>query len=134
MFKIPKNDSRFVWTNHAVGKMLHYGLSAQKVRSILSGYKRKEEGIAPNTVAVMKPAGSAKNPAEIWVMYQTENQKSSQRNKFGAGQVMVGGQKIIVISAWRYPGVSPVGKPIAIPEDVLAELENFNGGETAAEI
>jgi len=29
----------------------------------------------------------------------------------------------VVISAWRYPGVSPVGKQIPIPADILEELK-----------
>jgi hypothetical protein len=33
--------------------------------------------------------------------------------------------KIIIISAWRYPGVSPAGKKIEIPEDVLADLRDI---------
>ena len=28
-----------------------------------------------------------------------------------------------IISAWRYPGVSPVGKRIPIPDEILMEIE-----------
>lgn len=49
---------------------------------------------------------------EIWVMYQTKTQK-------GEG-------KILIISAWRYPGVSPLGEPIPIPEDVFNDLKLMN--------
>ncbi len=129
MFKIPKNDGRFVWTNHVVGKMMFYGLSAQKIKSILSNYKRKEEGIAPDTIAVMQPAGSKKRPSEIWVMYQRANQKSKVKNQNFGNQ-----SAVKIISAWRYPGTSPAGKRLEIPEDVLAELENFDRGGAASEI
>lgn len=125
---IPKNDDRFIWTNHVVGKMMHYGLSAQKVKSVLNDYKRKEEGIAPNTVAVMKSAGSAKRPAEVWVMYQRVNPVGSRE---GARRKPA---RIRVISAWRYPGKSPIGRTIHIPDDTLELLQDLNDGEPAAEV
>jgi hypothetical protein len=33
--------------------------------------------------------------------------------------------KVTIISAWRYPGISPKGRNIPIPEDVLSELEKI---------
>ncbi|MBI4836902.1 MAG: hypothetical protein HY813_00640 [Candidatus Portnoybacteria bacterium] len=88
---------------------------------------------------------------EIWVMYQTKSQNSRLRQGFG-GQAkfksqkcsskfkinsdkthyeqdfMSGGYgpKIIVISAWRYPGVSQKGEPIPIPEDILNDLRSMD--------
>ena len=32
-------------------------------------------------------------------------------------------QKKKIITAWRYPGISPIGEPIPIPDDILAEIE-----------
>ena len=69
-FKLPKNSEQFVWTNHSIDKMRQYGLSEQRVRSVLHTPKRKEEGIAPNTSAVMQSTGTKKNPTEVWVMFQ----------------------------------------------------------------
>ena len=66
--------------------------------------KRVEEGIAENTIGVMQPSTNIKKPTEVWVMYQKR------------------GIKKIIISAWRYPGISPIGKKITIPQDILEEL------------
>ncbi len=52
----------------------------------------------------MQPANT-KKPTEIWLMYQ----------QFG--------QKKRIISAWRYPGISPQGEPVPIPEDIVEELK-----------
>lgn len=95
-FKIPKDTQGLAWTKLAVQKMMFYGLSAMKVQSILSRYDRMEQGIADNTVAVMKKAGSKKNPQEIWVMYQDKEAVLDN----------IKPKKRIVITAWRYPGVS----------------------------
>lgn len=67
--------------------------------------KRLEIGVVPDTVAGMQPAGS-KKPQEIWVMWADIG-----KNKFGP-------KKKIIISAWRYPGVSPIHEPPPIPDDV----------------
>jgi hypothetical protein len=104
LFKLPKNDSEIVWTSHAIEKMKYYGLSENKIRNVLWRPARTEEGIAPQTIAIMQPYGSQKHPKEIWVMYQ----EFSQQNK----------KKKRIISAWRYPAVSPKGKEIYIPDDV----------------
>ena len=85
--------------------MRQYRISEGLVRRIIRSPKRMEEGVAPDTVAVMQPAGH-KRPYEVWVMYQKK-------------------PKIIVISAWRYPGISPVRAAVPIPADVLAELRSM---------
>jgi hypothetical protein len=109
-------DKKYAWTNHILQKMCFYRLSESRVRRILRNPKRIEEGIAPNTVASMQPSGSkrktlrqAQGKEEIWVMWQKKNENN---------------KKLILISAWRYPGTSPVGKPIKIPEDILEDLRN----------
>jgi hypothetical protein len=103
----PKNDAKYLWTNHVARKMRYYGLSEQRVRRVLRSHQRVEEGVAPKTIAVMSGAGSSKRPHEIWVMYQLDGKKKK------------------IISAWRYPGRSPVGKKIEIPPDVLKDLKEF---------
>lgn len=110
------------WTNHSKRKMDYYRLSENRLKRVLNNAKRKEMGIAPGTVAVMQPAstrvrsstrgGPAKKgwSSEIWVMYQ--NLKNN---------------KIRIITAWRYPGKSPIRGPIPIPEEILGELgEDIN--------
>jgi len=66
---------------------------------------------------------------EIWVMYQTKNQKSknkvtTQNSKLKDLQDKINSnKKITIISAWRYPGVSPKKNPI--PEEIMRELEEI---------
>lgn len=119
-----KSDKKYVWTNHVLQKMRFYRLSESRVRRILRNPKRVEEGIAPDTVACMQLSGSRKRAEEIWVMWQKSvNRKqltaNNERKKGGFGWTQ---GKIMIISAWRYPGISPVNKPIQIPEDVLEDL------------
>ncbi|MDP3015084.1 MAG: hypothetical protein Q8N28_01580 [bacterium] len=93
------------WTKHAQAKMRFYGLSEQRVRRVLNSPKRTEEGIAPNTVAMMQPAliktkdGKQTWSQEIWVMVQ----------------------KLKIISVWRYPGRTKPGEPL--PVDILSEIK-----------
>ena len=61
-------------------------------------------------------------------MYQIINQKakkdlSSFQNQ-EKGKNLFGNRsfKIKIISAWKYPGISPKGKSIPIPEEILEEL------------
>lgn len=103
--KEPKNTDKIYWTEHSKEKMKFYGLSEARLKRILRHPQREEKGVAPRTAAVMQKAGTKKRPTEIWLMYQIAKNK----------------EKIIVISAWRYPGISPMGEP-PIPEDVLKYL------------
>ena len=105
-FKEPKNDKRFYWTRHVKEKMRYYRLSEGLLRRILKSPARQEKGIAPRTIALMQPART-KKPSEIWLMYQLVGQKKK------------------MISAWRYPGISPQGEPIPIPEDVVDILKKI---------
>ncbi len=107
-FKIPKDTKSLAWTKNALSKMMLYGLSAQKVKAVLSRHDRVEQGIAENTIAVMKKAGSVKHSQEIWVMYQDKDKKR------------------IVIAAWRYTGISK--ERIPIPGGIADELKNIDGG------
>ncbi len=112
--KQPKNSDKYYWTQHVWYKMQQYGISEQTVRRIIRNPERVEEGIVPDTIAVCQRRGK-KNKYEIWVMYQ-ERKKSKLKNVKG---------KIVVITTWRYPGISPKGKPISIPDDILEEIMGF---------
>ncbi|MEK9183729.1 MAG: hypothetical protein AAB890_01505 [Patescibacteria group bacterium] len=110
------------WTNHAQEKMRFYHLSEQRVRRALNSPKRVEEGIAPNTVAMMQVAGSKKHPYEIWVMIQKLNQNLKIKNQNYNSKFKNSGIKII--SAWKYPGRTKPGEPL--PEEILRELRSLN--------
>lgn len=120
-FRLPKNDKDYYWTSHSKSKMLYYRLSEQKIKTILGNPERTESGVAPKTLAVMVRNDKStclsrrqERKEEIWVMYQImkiQNPKFKIKNK-----------KKIIISVWRYPGVSKK-RDIPIPEDVLKELE-----------
>ena len=113
-YRTPKNSPKYHWTSHVVEKMRYYGLSANRVIRVVRNPARVEEGIVDSTIAVMQPSGSGKHPFEIWVMY-AQNSKATKRLDQPA--------KKVIISAWRYPGVSPKGNIIPIPDDIKAELE-----------
>lgn len=150
LIKFPKDDKYFSWTRHIKNKMIFYGLSESRIKSVLKSPKRKEEGIAPNTTAVMKRNDRGKKKEEIWVMYATASQSQTNADlKRGQTQtetrtdarksiatVAISQRKsaysprksaarMLMISAWRYPGVSKPGKEIPIPADILNELEKI---------
>ena len=108
----PQDSDQITWTKHSLEKMRFYNLSENRLKRALRNPSRKEEGIAPETLAVMQRAGSRKHPTEIWLMYQIIKSK-------------VKSQRLKIISAWRYPGISPKGKEIPIPRDILEELEKI---------
>lgn len=101
----PRDDNKYKWTNHVKRKMAFYGLSGDRIKRIIRNPTRAEEGVALETIAVMQKAGTNKKPTEVWAMYaQRENRK-------------------IIITAWKYPGISPVRGQIPIPLDILDELK-----------
>lgn len=102
--RLPKDDERCSWTSHVFMKMMQYGISESRIKRIIRYPKRIEEGIVPETVAVMQPAGT-KRYQEIWVMYVLKN------------------RKFRIITTWRYPGKSPERDPI--PEDVIEEVRKL---------
>ena len=112
-----KPKGGLLFTSHSRYKMSQYGLSEQKVRSIIRNPKRIETGIVPKTVAVMQPVspkligGKEVWKQEVWVMY------IQKKNKLLPGNL---GDSLRIISAWRYPGISPKRSPI--PEEILQEL------------
>lgn len=130
-FKPPKNTSKYYWTRHSIGKMMQYGLSAQRVIRVIRSYQRMEGGVAKNTVAVMQPLsvktdkeGKKKWSQEIWVMYQTR--KASIKNEGNISNLkteLLNTNQLKIISVWRYPGVSPKNNPI--PQEILDELDDL---------
>ncbi len=115
---LPKSGVEF--TAHARYKMSQYGLSEQKVRGVMRNPKRTERGIAPKTAAVMQPvglkvvAGKEVWKQELWVMYLKKKKKTA----LGTALPEI----TRIISAWRYPGVSPKRSPI--PEEIWQEFED----------
>jgi hypothetical protein len=112
LIKFPKNDRHFMWTDHSKSKMIQYFISESKIRSIIKKHNRLESGIAPKTIAVMQRNDKGKKKEELWVMYQKTGDKKT-------------GERLKIISVWRYPGVSPK-KEVPIPEDVVEELRGMN--------
>lgn len=139
-FKIPADNDKYKWTAHSVMKMRQYGLSAQRVLRVVRAPHRKEEGIVKNTIAVMQPTsfkvdkeGKRTWGSEIWVMYQLKSQKSKSKNQNLKAEMNLNfklenlirltglqAKKLKIISAWKYPGVSPKNNPV--PEEILREL------------
>jgi len=141
-FKVPKNTEKYEWTQHAVIKMKHYGLTAQRILRVVKNPQRVEEGIVKNTIAVMQPASMRTKDGkrfwsqEIWAMYQLRGSgaisksqfpiskkipdSKSQKQKESNARYKKQNTRYKMISAWRYPGVSPKRNPI--PEDILREL------------
>jgi hypothetical protein len=97
------------WTKHSEKKIKFYNLSKQRLKRVLLKPYRIEEGIAPNTLALMQPAKIKKDgkrktwKQEIWIMIQKDQ------------------DLIKIISAWRYPGISPQTNPI--PKEIIDELK-----------
>ena len=115
LLKLP-SEGKIHWTKHSKEKMRQYQLSEKRVLRVLRHPDRKEMGVAPKTIALMQSTGTKKHPTEIWLMYQiasskfkTQNSKLRQKSKL---------KQIRIISTWRYPAISPKGKP-PIPEDTL---------------
>ncbi|MEI8103934.1 MAG: hypothetical protein WCG84_03500 [Candidatus Moraniibacteriota bacterium] len=110
---------KILWTPHAEYKMKGYGLSRQRVLRIIRHPERVEEGILDGAVAVMQPVsvkiveGKKIWRQEIWAMYLVG--KKALKGKSGSG--------LYVVSAWRYPGVSPKRAPI--PAEIMREVANM---------
>ncbi|TXH00516.1 MAG: hypothetical protein E6R05_06940 [Candidatus Moraniibacteriota bacterium] len=116
---------RYYFTLHSEYKMREYHLSRQRVIRIIRSPKRTETGIVENTIAVMQPAstkqvnGKETWTQELWVMYRVNSE--SKLSKSTLAQIM-NQSELKIISAWRYPGVSPKRDPI--PADILREITN----------
>ena len=119
-----KNFRKIFWTEHSKIKMKQYGLSKQKLLGILYKPERKEKGIAPGTLAVMKTNKVFFSSKKITVS------KAWQKPKRAPGEIWLMYKDVKdfrkIISAWRYPGISKPGEEIPIPEDIRQELLNSN--------
>jgi hypothetical protein len=117
---------QFYWTIHAKDKMRYYRLSESRVKRVINFPKRIEEGIAEDTVAMMQPGGSARNPYEIWVMVQRGSGNYSKaktaKEKEVANKLGLKEKSLKVISAWRYPGTTKPGEKL--PEEILREFRS----------
>jgi len=107
--KIPQNTEKYLWTQHVFEKMKFYGIAENRIKRIIRFPKRIEEGIVPETVAVMQPAGT-KHYQEIWVMYKLIKNSNLK-------------PKIKIITAWRYPGKSPERNPV--PQEIIEEVKKL---------
>jgi len=115
-FTGPRDNDKYRWTAHVARKMRHYGLSPSRVLRIVNAPQRTEEGVAPGTLAGMQKTGSKKRPSEIWAMWRDEKRAATKADPRPRA-------RRIIITAWRYPGVSPVRGKVPIPADIAAELE-----------
>ncbi|TSC83345.1 MAG: Uncharacterized protein G01um101419_28 [Parcubacteria group bacterium Gr01-1014_19] len=115
--KFPKNDKNFRWTQHIKDKMVYYGLSEQKLKTVLKNPKRKEEGIAEGTLAVMMRNDTPKRKQEIWLMYAVGSGEPTSK------KLKVKSSMRVMISAWRYPGQSKPGKQLPISDELLEEIK-----------
>ena len=132
-FKRPKNTEKYYWTRHSIGKMMQYGLSAQRIVRVIRAPERVVEGVAKNTIAVMQPSSVRRDKSgkrmwsqEIWAMYQINKKKKNIVENISdesglAEKIIPNGKQLKIISVWRYPGVSPKGKDL--PEEILAEIK-----------
>lgn len=116
---------QYIFTLHAQYKMKQYGLSEQRVRSVIRNPRRREEGIVPKTVAVMQPVSPKKIDNKL-VRIATPRSQSVASKEIWKQEIWVmfqnsAKQQLRIISAWRYPGMSPKRNPI--PEEILRELE-----------
>jgi hypothetical protein len=107
--------------------MRFYGLTPSRVLRIVNAPQRMEQGVVEGTLAGMQKAGTPKKPWEVWAMWREEHPDKRQPTSNKSGVVdshlsFVRPRKVI-ITAWRYPGTSPVRGAVPIPSDVLAELE-----------
>ena len=121
-FHEPKNTEMIFWTEHVKEKMKFYNLSENRLKSILRNPHREEKGIASRTVAIMQ-ATKSKKPTEIWLMYQAA--ALQRKSQIPNPKFQIEKKRIKIISAWRYPGISPVGAP-PIPSEVLKILQDTN--------
>jgi len=143
--KFPKDDAQYSWTDHIKRKMIRYQLSEAKIKRVLKNPDRKEAGIAPDTLAAMKRNDRGDKKEEIWLMYQRADKRGQPRrqmqtdapyqSKLDTRQAQINADsprksalslresaRIRMISAWRYPGVSPKNKAIPIPDEIAEEL------------
>ena len=125
-FKPPKDNDKYHWTSHVVRKMQFYGLTPSRVLRVIRAPDRIEEGIVEGTLAAMSPFG--RSPVgrqtkpyrgEIWVMWREQKKGHNPKSKTDPFHPT----KKVIITAWRYPGVSPIRDKAPIPADIISELQ-----------
>jgi len=122
MFSIDKEN--YYWTDHVRQKMKQYRLSESRVKRVLRHPRRREVGVAENTIAGMQPAGSPKHPYEIWAMWSVARAPVREQSGRQVKKLVIDlNKKITIISVWRYPGISSVGEAPPIPEEVWEILK-----------
>lgn len=109
--KFEKTNEELSWTRHAKEKMKFYRLSESRLKRVLRRPDRVEKGIAPGTIAIMQRTGTKKRTTEIWLMYQPLKKSGNKKR---------------IITAWRYPGISPIREEIPIPEDIRSAIVSGN--------
>lgn len=116
-------SGRYFFTLHSEYKMREYHLSRQRVIRVIRSPRRTETGIVENTVAVMQPASTKRTNGketwaqELWVMYKVLTPGKLTKSKL---EQTLNQSELKIISAWRYPGVSPKRDPI--PSEILQEI------------
>ena len=109
-WKDPKNTEKISWTKHSIEKMKFYGLTPQRVLRVLRKPHRCQEGVAEKCTACMQSLPN-KVKSEIWLMYKEGTLNGKPHKK--------------IITAWRYPAVSPIQDEIPIPQDILEDIGNM---------
>jgi hypothetical protein len=129
-------SGRYHFTLHSEYKMREYHLSRQRVIRIIRSPKRIETGIVENTVAVMQPASTKRVGGvetwtqELWVMYRVLAPGRLSKTKL---ERALHQSELKIISAWRYPGISPKRDPI--PDEILQEIaRGIEAGELTEKV
>lgn len=118
-FNPPKDTDRISWTKHSIEKMKFYGLTSQRVMRILRNPDRCQEAVAEGCTACMQTLGTQRK-TELWAMYQDVIKNNPLRPQSEASK-----KHRKIITAWRYPGVSPIQDKIPIPQDILEEVQRI---------
>lgn len=143
---------KYIWTNHVRMKMRHYRLTEARIKRVIRHPIRTEEGVMENAIACMQPSEGTRY-SEIWVMYvlarggntflRYDSAASSgglakgrrdfralhepSKSRLPLSQKYItaslGGKRLKVITAWRYPGHAPERDPV--PESILREIKNI---------
>lgn len=106
-----------------MNKMVFYGLSPDRIKRVIRSPKRSEKGVAPDTIAVMQPAGNGRGHYEVWVMYAMAKPRVQSAKLKAQNQTQNISGKKIIITAWRYPGTSLVREAVPIPASIVEELK-----------
>ncbi len=135
----PKNSNLYKWTIHSKEKMKHYGITESRVRSIIKNPLRIEKNfldkivlaVQPQSIRMDKKTNKKTWSNEIWVMYKyIEIEKLINLDIPEKFENLFKNQKsILIISAWKYPGVTRANENIPIEiENEIHESNNLSNG------